>query len=341
MRVFVTGATGVYGHRIVSQLSDSGHDVVGLTRSADGRAVVERHGGDPVTGDLLDRDALASALDGRDVDAVVHAATRLPPVTKTDAAYWERNDRVRVDGAENLLAVLGDDVDRFVFPSVAWVARQPDGSAFDETAERHPDRSTQSAADVEDLLDEASDEFGFEVTVLRNGFFYGSDCRHTRTFAENLLAGDLPIVGGGLLGRRDATFSLIHADDAASAVAAAVDADVSGRYHVVDDDPVPVADYLSTFAEVLDAPEPSRFPWWLVRPLAGKDLVRFMTSSFPTTNEKFRRATGWEPAYPTYRDGLDAIVETWRADGTLAALRAAAEGDEDAGTVPAYREGLA
>jgi len=337
MRVLVSGATGVFGHRIVDRLTDRGHTVFGLVRDDAGAGVVEKRGGTPVEGDLLEPDALASTLDGIDVESVVHAATRLPPTDRPTAEYWTRNDRVRLDGAKHLLAAVGDAIEQFVFPSVVWVARQPDGSAFDETADRYPDRATRSAADVEDLLDAESSRRGFDATILRMGFFYGPDGRHTRTFAEKVLSGALPIVGGGLLGRRDAELSLIHADDAACAVAESVDAGVAGLYHVVDDEPVTVADYFKTFADLLDAPAPSRIPWWVARPFAGKDMVTFLTSPMPTTSEKFRRATDWEPDYPTYREGLRQIVATWEEDGTLAGLRSDTA-DEQGVTVPTYRE---
>jgi nucleoside-diphosphate-sugar epimerase len=122
-RTLVTGATGVFGHRIVESLADAGHEVLGLTRTADGADVVEQHGGRAVQADLLEQETLDAALADRDVEVVVHAATRLPPETKTTAEYWERNDRVRRDGAQNLVAAVGDDIERFVFPSVVWVAR--------------------------------------------------------------------------------------------------------------------------------------------------------------------------------------------------------------------------
>ncbi|WP_225334816.1 NAD-dependent epimerase/dehydratase family protein [Halomicrobium urmianum] len=334
MKTFVTGATGVFGRRIVDELTDRNHEVLGLSRDADGDAVVRDYGGVPVRGDVLDRDTLRNATDDADrngdaVDVVIHTATKLPPAEKTTAEYWARNDEVRHGGARNLVAVLGDDVDRFVFPSVVWVARQPDGSVFDESAPRHPDRATQSAADVEDLFENAADDHGFDPLILRTGFFYGPDDHTTRSFAENLCSGDLPVVGGGVLGRKDAELSLLHVDDAGRAVAAAVAAGVTGLYHVVDDEPVTVADYLRTFADLLDAPEPSRVPWWVARPFAGKDAVRFMTSPMPTTTDKFRSDVGWKPEYPTYREGLEQVVETWRADGTLAELRGE---DADAGT---------
>ena len=315
MRVFVTGATGVLGRRLVERLTDRGHGVVGLVRDDRGADLVEACGGTPRRGDVLDPDSLSGATEG--ADAVVHAATAIPTSTKPTEEDWVLNDRVRLEGARNLLAESGDDVERFLFPSVVWVARQPDGSTFDEDADRNPDRSTRSAARVEDLLAEAGADRGFDVTVLRCGFFYAPDAAHTRQFGRDLLAGDMPIVGGGLLGRRDAELSLVHADDAARAFAEAIDAEASGTYHVVDDEPVTTATLLSALADRLDAPSPSRVPGWLARFFVGTETVATLTNPMPTTSERFRQDVGWEPRYPSYREGLDQVVATWLDDGTF------------------------
>ncbi|MFC7202901.1 NAD-dependent epimerase/dehydratase family protein [Haloferax namakaokahaiae] len=315
MTVFVTGSTGVLGRRLVERLVARGYDVDGLVRDDAGAEVVESRGGTPVRGDVLDHDSLVEALTG--VETVVHAATSLPVKTKPTDADWERNDRVRVEGARNLVAVAGQDIDRFLFPSIVWLARQPDGSAFDEDASRHPDRATASAATVEDYLRETAEAEGFDATILRCGFFYAPDAGHTRDIGESLLSRDVPIVGGGLLGRRDATLSLLHADDAAGAFADAIDAELSGLYHVVDDEPATFAEFIEAFADRLGAPSPRRIPGWLARFIAGRETVRLLTNSMPTSADRFKAATGWEPQYPTYRAGLDQVIETWRDDGTI------------------------
>ena len=310
----MTGSTGVLGSRLVSLLADRGHDVAGLVRGDEGAARVEARGGTPAAGDVLEPATLTGAADA---DVVVHAATAIPTSTRPTDEEWARNDRVRLEGARNLVDVAGEGADRFVFPSVVWVARQPDGSAFDETADRHPDRATRSAAGTEDLLLEAGETNGFEPTVLRLGFLYGPDAAHTRRWGRMLLEGRLPVVGGGLLGRRDAVFSLLHADDAGRALADAVEADASGRYHVVDDEPVAVATVLQELADWLEAPSPRRVPAWLARFFVGQVTARTLSSPMPTTNERFAADAGWTPVYPTYRAGLRQVVETWLAEGTL------------------------
>lgn len=332
MRVFVTGATGVLGTRLVERLTDRGHDAIGLVRDDAGATLVEELGGEPRRGDVLDPESLERAMDkdnSEGVDAIVHAATSIPVKTKPTEEDWEKNDQVRLEGAKNLLDVA-DDFEQFVFPSVVWVARQPDGSPFDESSERHPDRATRSAAEVEDILRERASRERFDATILRCGFFYAPDANHTRQWGEQLLAGDLPVVGGGLLGRQDAELSFIHADDAARAFADALDASASGVYHVVDDEPVTVAQFFGTFADLLDAPEPSRIPGWLARFFVGKVSAELLTTSMPTTSEKFRQEVGWEPECPTYREGLQQVVETWREDKTLQELRSESTSEVEA-----------
>lgn len=316
MKVFITGATGVLGHRLVERLFDRGHEVVGLTRDDEGDDLVERRGGTPRRGDVLDQESLTAALG--DADIVVHAATKIPTKTKPTADDWAQNARIRVEGARNVVnAAVNGSVTRVLFPSVVWVARQPDGSSFDETAQRHPDRTTQSAADAEDVFCEAAQTHGFDVGILRCGFFYAPDSAQTRQFAQQLLSRTLPIIGGGLLGRQDAELSLLHADDAARAFADAVEANETGCWHVVDDEPVTVEEFICAFADMLDAPQPFRVPAWLARPLAGSDTVRMLTNPMPTSNDMIEREIGWEPMYPTYREGLQQVVETWTNNGTL------------------------
>ena len=325
-KVFITGATGVLGHRLVDRLTDRDHEVVGLVRDGSGARIVDHQGGTPRRGDVLDSETLERALDD-DVEVLIHAATAMPESTKPSDDEWARNDRVRLEGAKNLLEAAPARLRQVLFPSVVWVARQPDRSRFDETAERHPDRATQSAADVEDLLASRAATDGFDASILRCGLFYAPDARDTRTWGERLLAGDLPIVGGGVLGRRDAKLSFVHADDAAAAFVAAIDVQASGTYHIVDDEPVTGAAFFRTFADLLDAPEPRRVPAWLARFFIGKINAEGFTSPMPTTNERAKAELGWEPAYPTYRDGLQQVVETWRNDGTLADLRAESTAD--------------
>lgn len=312
MRVFVAGATGVLGKRLVGELTERGHDVVGLTRDGRGDEIVESKGGEPHRGDLFDRDSLEAGAAG--ADAVVQAATAIP--TEGDEKTWELNDRVRREGAENLTAATASvGADRYLQESVVWVARQPDGSAFDEGSPTHPTPTTRSAIDAERIVRDAGETEGFDVAVLRGGWFYSADSAHTREFGRRLLRRRLPVVGGGILGRRDARLSFLHVDDAATAYAAAVEGGATGTFHVVDDEPTTYAAFVRGLAERIDAPDPLRIPGWLARLAVDDDVVRLLTNPMPTSNDRFREAFDWAPEYPTYREGLDEVVSRWREEG--------------------------
>lgn len=319
MKVFVAGATGVLGHRLVADLVERDHDVVGLARDDAGAATVREAGGEPVRGDLLEPDTIERAVP-ESVDAVVHAATAIPTGTKTTKADWETTDRLRREGTETLTAAAAEaGADRYLQQSIVWLARQDDGSTIDEDSEPNTDAITQSALDGEEIATNAGEEYGFDVVALRGGWFYAPDAAHTRGIGENLLDRRMPIIGRGLLGRGDAELSLLHVDDAASAYVAAIEGDAAGVYNVVDDRPVTLAAFLRCFAAALNAPNPLRIPGWLARLAVGKHTVSMLTNPFPATNERFRRDFDWEPQHPTYKEGIQQVVERWREEGTIAA----------------------
>lgn len=313
MRVLVTGATGVLGRRIVSRLAASGHEVHGLVRDAAGADAVRDEGGHPLEGDVLEPSSLA---DVPDAEVLVHAATAIPTERKPPESAWAYNDRVRQEGLSNVLDAVGG-LEHVLFPSVVWVARQPDGQPFDEDAERHPDRPVETVADIEDELQAGAAAERYEATILRCGFFYAADAAHTRQFGQGVLSRRMPIIARGILGRQDAPLSFVHPGDAADAFVAAIDGRVAGCYHIVDDEPVSLAHFLRTLAEELQAPEPFRMPAWLARYVLGAASTRLLSRPMPTTNDRFREVTDWRPTYPTVEDGLEAVVERWIETGTL------------------------
>jgi nucleoside-diphosphate-sugar epimerase len=316
MRVFVVGATGVLGRRVVAKCVDSGHEVVGMTRDDRGDRIVRERGGQPHRGAIFDRDSLLDGADGADV--LVHAATNIPTETNPDGAEWDLNDRIRREGTENLVeTATAVGADRLLLQSIVWVARQPDGREFDERSEPNPDRTTRSALEAERLLLQAGEDHEFEPVVLRCGIFYAPDAAHTRLYGQRLLARSLPIIGRGVLGRMDATLSFVHADDAGRAFAAAIKDEATGVFHVVDDEPVTWARFLNTLATELDAPTPRRVPAWLARLLIDEHLVDLLVCSMPTTSARFRELFDWTPTYPTIDEGLAQVVTRWRERGLV------------------------
>ena len=308
MKVFIAGATGVLGRRLVRQFNQRGHVVVGLVRSTNGENIVRALGGEPRQGDLFDSDSLAKAADG--CDTVIHAATAIPTKKKTIPADWAMNDRIRRQGTRCLTEAAGKiGAKTYMQQSIVWVARPRDGSAFDEDSPLVPDPLVQSAIDAETIAREAGSVDGFCTVVLRIGVFYDSDSAHTQMLAEGIRKRALPIIGSG-----DAVWAMIHTDDAASAFVTVAEKPRNGVWHVVDNEPVTVRDLLVAWASRLGAGPPRRVPVWVAKWLAGEDAVRYFTKSTRTANARLRREFGWSPRYPSYREGLDQIVAAWNAE---------------------------
>ncbi len=120
-----------------------------------------------------------------------------------------------------------------------------------------------------------------------------------------------PIVGDG-----DGVSSFIHLDDAAAATVLALEHDRAGIYHIVDDEPAPVREWLPVLANVLGARPPRHFPRWLARLLAGEAAVMMGTESRGASNAKAKRELGWELRYPSWREGFAAAyASTTPTDG--------------------------
>src|SRR5579871_116767 len=242
MKVFIAGASGVLGRRLVRQFVARGHSVRGLVRSPKGEIAVQDAGGDPRQADLFDADSLARAAEG--CDTVIHAATAIPVKQKTSPADWAMNDRIRRKGTRCLTeAAAKIGAKTYLQQSITWVARPKDESPFDEDSPTVPATTIQSAIDAEAIAREAESAEGFTVAVLRSGYFYDSESGHTRMIAEALRKRQMPIIGSG-----DAEWAMIHTDDVASAYVAAAEHPKSGVWHIVDNELVPVAVFLKDFA---------------------------------------------------------------------------------------------
>ena len=305
MKIFIAGASGVLGRRLVKQFAARGHSPIGLVRSAKAETAVREAGGEPRHADLFDADSLAAAAEG--CDTVIHAATSIPVKQKTTLADWAMNDRIRRKGTRCLTeAAAKVGAKTYLQQSIAWVARPANDSPFDEDSPTVPTPTIQSAIDAESIAREAESAEGFTVSILRGGFFYDSESAHTRMIAEALRKRKMPIVGGGT-----AMWAMIHTDDAASAFVAAAEKPKSGVWHIVDNELVEVRAFLKQFAALLGAPEPRRVPALLAKLLTDDQTIEYFTRSTKTTNARFRHDFGWKPRYPTYREGLDQVVAAW------------------------------
>jgi 2-alkyl-3-oxoalkanoate reductase len=308
MRIFVAGATGAIGRRLVPLLVSKGHTVIGTTRTARKADGLRASGASPVVLDALDRDAVVESVVRARPEVVVHQLTALTEFTdfrRFDEGFAETN-RLRTEGTDNLLAGMREfDVHRLVAQSFAgWPHARVGGpvKTEDDPLDQDPPEVLRRTLEAILYLERAVLQTdGVEGTVLRYGGFYGPgtslgaggfqlDAVRRRRF---------PIVAGGT-----GVTSFIHIDDAAAATLAAIERDNPGLYNIVDDDPAPVAEWLPALAAAIGAKPPRRVPAWVARLLVGEHGVLMMRDVRGASNAKAKRELGWQPAYPSWRDGF-------------------------------------
>jgi 2-alkyl-3-oxoalkanoate reductase len=320
MRVFVVGASGAIGTRLIPQLINRGHEVIGTSRSRDKAERLRAFGAEPVVLDALDAAAVREAVAAAEPDAIVHQATALANARFSrnfDRSFAQTN-RLRTEGTDNLLAAARDaGVARFVAQSFASMRYAREGGPVkteDDPLDRNPPASARETHAAMRYLDQAVTDAG--GIALRYGGFYGAA---NDGLVEPVRKRQFPIVadGGGV-------FSFIHLDDAAAATVLALEHDGPAIYNIVDDEPAPVREWLPVLASALGAKPPRHVPRWLARLIAGEAAVILGTESNGASNVKAKRELGWKLGYPSWRQGFAEVYARSRpeATGRVAAAQA-------------------
>ena len=302
MRVFVAGASGAIGARLVPQLVQRGHEVIGTSRSPRKAERLRALGAEPVALDLLDPDAVRKAMAAAEPDAIVQQATALTGASDLkhfDKTFAQTN-RLRTEGTDALLAAgRSAGVNRFVVQSYAgWPYARVGGPVKTEEDPLDPEPAAEmrkTLAAIRHLEAAVLAEGGI---VLRYGGFYGSP---DDPQLELVRKRQFPLVGDG-----GGVWSFVHLDDAASATVLALERGKTGIYNIVDDDPAPVREWLPALATVLEAKPPRKVPRWLARLVAGESGVVLMTESRGASNVKAKAELGWTLRYPSWRQGFRA-----------------------------------
>jgi 2-alkyl-3-oxoalkanoate reductase len=312
MRVLVVGASGAIGTRLIPQLIDRGHQVIGTFKSPGGAERVRALGAEPIQLDLLDPGAVRKAVLETAPDAIIHQATALANVrfSRSLDRTFEETNRLRTEGTDALLAAAWDaGVHRFVAQSFASMRHARVGGPVkteDDPLDPSPARATVETNAAMRHLDQSVTEAG--GIALRYGGFYGAA---NDGLLQPVRKRQFPIVGDG-----GGVFSFIHLDDAAAATVLALESDRSGIYNIVDDEPAPVREWLPVLADVLGAKPPRRVPRWLARVIAGEAAVMMGTESRGASNAKAKRELSWTLRYPSWREGFAAAyAEITPTDG--------------------------
>jgi nucleoside-diphosphate-sugar epimerase len=224
MKIFLAGATGAIGRRLVPLLLDAGHRIVGTTRSSSKVEALRASGVEPVVVNVFDAPALSRTISAVRPDLIVHQLTDLPPGLDPGQMpqATQRNARIRSEGTQNLVAAaLESGVSRLIAQSIAWMyAPGPEPHSEADPLDMHASGTraitVAGVATLERLIISSPPIDG---VVLRYGHLYG------------------PNTGTDVAGAPPS----LHVDAAASAALLAIEKAHSGIYNIAEQ-----SDYLST-----------------------------------------------------------------------------------------------
>jgi nucleoside-diphosphate-sugar epimerase len=329
MRVFVAGASGAIGKRLVPLLVSRGHEVVAMTRSSRGERALREAGAAPVVADGLDRAAVSEAVVRAEPEVIVHEMTSLSPVMnlrRFDAEFATTN-RLRTEGTRRLVeAAHAAGVRRLVAQSFGnWSYERVGGQVKTENDPLDPNppasmRQTLAAiVQLESLVTGGAGIDGVDSSaglVLRYGNLYGPGTGWSDggAFVEMVAKRKLPIIGDGA-----GVWSFVHVDDAAIATVTAIERGNAGIYNISDEEPAPVSIWLPYVARALDARPPRHVPGWLGRLIVGEAGLSMFTAIRGSSNAKAKRELGWRLIYPSWRQGFESGLADTPVDVDAAA----------------------
>jgi len=313
MKIFLAGASGVIGRRLVPMLVAGGHDVVGMSRSGDRAAALERAGARGVAVDVFDRDRLHDVLSAERPEIVIDELSDLPrTLAPSGDAQFDGNVRIRTEGTRNLVdAARAAGARRIITQSYAhvyaprgdWVKGEDGPLDVGRDVPRGRARNAESVRTLEQIVVGTP---GIEGVALRYGVFYGPGTAYASdgSMAALVHRRHLPIVGGG-----EGLTSFVHVDDAAAATMLTLSGR-TGVFNICDDDPAPMFEWVPIFAALLVAPAPRHVPSFVVRVLGREAFIYRSTERRGASNAKAKALLGFEPCFRSWREGFEAdLVE--------------------------------
>ncbi len=296
MRALIVGC-GYVGLSLGVELVKQGHEVFGLRRSMGAEADLKSAGIKPLTGDITKAEQLAQLPGG--YDWVVNCVS-------ASGGGADEYRQVYLQGMRNLVEWLGAaPPQKFVYTSSTSVYGQNDGSLVKESSPTEPAVETgRILVETERVLRDAARERKLPAVILRLAGIYGPDRGY---WFKQYLANEARIEGNGAR-----ILNMIHRDDAAGAIIAALTSGRPGEvYNAVDDEPVSQLGFFQWLSGPLGKELPPSAP-------DDPEAVRKRgVTNKKVSNRRLRMELGYQFKYPTFRQGYTAEILRLDRSGKL------------------------
>ncbi|MGH2493228.1 MAG: NAD-dependent epimerase/dehydratase family protein, partial [Ktedonobacteraceae bacterium] len=266
---------------------------------------LRRTGAHPVQVDLFDVEALKQALVGH--EAIYHLATKIPPAAQIGrSSAWLENDRLRRDGARNLVeaALAVGTVQTIIYPSFDFLYPGSGDTWLDAQATPVKTATLFSTVEAEEAVARFAESGQRRGISLRLGAFYGPEAPSSWAMLDYARKGI-----GAFPGARAGYLPQIWLQDAITALLLALTEPVpSGVYDIVDDEPVTRAQMYTLLAHAVGRKHLLVLPDLLMR-LMTRAKYADMSRSLRISNRLFKAVSSWQPTVPNARIGWDLMAQ--------------------------------
>ncbi len=298
--VFVTGATGFIGSRLVQNLVEQQYDVTSLVRKGK-----ESHAkSQKIIGDLTDSNL---KIPIENTDCVFHLASHTP---------LEKNkkilEKVNLDGTKNLFDKIKDKTKSVIYVSGLGVYGDPGDRIVDESFPYNPNTSfVKTRLEAQKYLEENCEKVGINFGVVHFGDVYGPKGWFYEFLVKRLLKNTFRLPKNGEYYK-----GFVHVDDAVGSLLSVLEQNPKKEsYIVADSTPTTFRDFADFTADQIGAKHPKSVPVFLAKAVLGGDLIKLLTTSMKVSNKKISEIYDFK--FPSYKQGIPNVISELQSNGLL------------------------
>ena len=298
--VFVTGATGFVGSRLVENLVDKDYKVTSLIR----KGKQSHSKSDSVVGDLTDSKL---EIPIENVDCVFHLASHTP---------LEKNkkilEKVNLQGTKNLFEQIKDKTKSVIYISGLGVYGDPGDKIVDENFPYNPDTNfVKIRLEAQKFLEKNCNDLGINFSVVHFGDVYGPRGWFYEFLIKRLLKNTFRLPKNGEYYK-----GFVHVEDAAGSLISVLEQKTNNEsYIVADSTPVTFRDFADFTADQIGAKRPGSVPVFLAKTVLGGDLIKLLTTSMKVSNKKISQIYDFK--YSSYKEGIPNVISELKSKGLL------------------------
>ena len=303
MKIFVIGGTGLVGSYLLPRLVDNDNEVYTLTRNESKIEKIKKLGAYGILGDIRNTILFKNNLP-QNLDIIVLLA--MPSVKPGRRMTRKRKAELQKETND----FFRNSMDLAIHYNVPIIL--PGGTSYKTEKKEIADETwpilrvglTEIGSATDEMVNKAIKTNNPKIIQLIYGKIYG-DGGLFRFMYNMMEKGRSKIIGKG-----KNYIPNIHASDAAFAIIKAIEKlPIGEKFIIADDTPVTQKDFTTYMAELMNKKRPGKIPGFIIKLIIGKDFYEIIRMNCKVSNEKAKRILGWQPQYPSYKEGLKETIK--------------------------------